>query len=498
MPQQIDLNLLLVALSLLLIATALFVLVTAKDKKATANTDKVVPKGNDTTVRQITLEELSRLWEREEKKELRRIELNALSTLWCDEPAKDFFECNLQLQDKRAILFLEKLKSWEWFGKYNVHGKVCSSLLDLLDKEGGSPSVVNVQGDIEGYWDENTFNILGQTNLLHHTLNVAEQIIDELSDKNSKHIIPDALVAALGHDIGKLEANRGYLYSLGEHPLAAGRILESTPGFNELKKKDDILKAIRLHHKQPDDLLGKTLKLADQKARQKELAEYSSGKFIPHETPPQQEEHSEPDLPNVPGNNLSIESEEGSRIETAPGAFKQAHTDIFETEESVSSPTKEKEAVETADISSWFNADDFLNNLKPAINKMSGRNFVAFSMPDGYVYFQTKLLETTAREMAENAGSTELATLKKNSDDMRGVLLAIVDAFKVKGCIADEYVKPGYFGSYFDVMRGGRLLKGYYTPFHAETFGSIAEMEAAKPKMLKNITSVQLSGGSNG
>lgn len=489
-----DVNFLILAgAAVLLIAMAFFLLFTGKKSEK-----KKLSTGNNMVVRQITLQDLSELWERSEKKEKRRIELEALSPLWCDKSEKEFFECDLHLQDKRAVLFLEKLKSWQWFGNYRVHGKVCSSLLELLDKEGGCPSVVNVHGDIEGFWDESTFNILGQTNLLHHTLNVAEQIIEDLDDKNSKHIIPDALVAALGHDIGKLEANRGYLYSLGEHPLAAGRILEVTPGFGDLKKKDEILKAIRLHHKQPDDLLGKTLKLADQKARQKELSEYSGGKFVPGENSDsvEQEAAVEEKSPVV-SESASVDPRGESVKDVRPGSFRQAHSDIFGTEEKITSK-KEKEQIDTVDVSSWFDPEQFLNDLKPAINKMSGRTFMAFSMSNGYVFFQSKLLETIARKMAENAGCLEIAALGKNSDDMRGVLLAIVDAFREKGFIAEEYVKPGYFGGYFDVQRGGKLLKGYYTPFHAEAFGSISEMEAAKPKMLKNITSVQPVGGGNG
>ena len=36
----------------------------------------------------------------------------------------------------------------------------------------------------------------------------------------------------------------------------------------------------------------------------------------------------------------------------------------------------------------------------------------------------------------------------------------------------------------------GKPIKGYYTPFHAEAFGSIAEMEQNKPKMLRDIVKV--------
>lgn len=41
----------------------------------------------------------------------------------------------------------------------------------------------------------------------------------------------------------------------------------------------------------------------------------------------------------------------------------------------------------------------------------------------------------------------------------------------------------------------GKVLKGFYTPFHAEAFGSIAEMENAKTGLLKNIISVEPSIG---
>ncbi len=37
------------------------------------------------------------------------------------------------------------------------------------------------------------------------------------------------------------------------------------------------------------------------------------------------------------------------------------------------------------DISGWFDAAGFLDELKPYINKMFGRRFMAFSMADGYV-----------------------------------------------------------------------------------------------------------------
>ena len=143
---------------------------------------------------------------------------------------------------------------------------ICGQILKLLDQEGHCPSVVDIQGDVEGSWDENTYQLLAGTTLLDHSLNVAEQVVQLLSEDKACHVIPDTMIAALGHDLGKLESMRGYLYSLGEHPLAAGRPLAGIAGFKELRRKDEILQAIKLHHKRPQGLLGKTLKKADQKA----------------------------------------------------------------------------------------------------------------------------------------------------------------------------------------------------------------------------------------
>jgi hypothetical protein len=40
-------------------------------------------------------------------------------------------------------------------------------------------------------------------------------------------------------------------------------------------------------------------------------------------------------------------------------------------------------------------------------------------------------------------------------------------------------------------------MRGYYTPFHAEAFGSIAEMERGKPDLLRDILKVSPHTGSD-
>ena len=409
-------------------------------------------------IQEITLEDLSLLWTKEGSK---TIHIGDLSPLWRDNDLLDKqVDDSPKLTNSRAALFYDQyINRGAWFQKAQLQKTVCGGILKLLDQEGNCPSVVNINTDVEGGWDDNTFQILAKTTLIDHSLNVAKQAVRLLSEADAGHVIPDTLVAALGHDLGKLESVRGYLYSLGDHPLAAGRPLAEVQGFNDLSKKDEIIRAIKMHHKMPEGLLGKTLKKADQLARQKELEEQ-----------------------------VSRVASVATKDKTA--AAWQAQEDIYEDES-----TESKTATGTPkflNISAWFDAENFLQELKPYINKIFGNRFMAFSMPDGHVYFQVKVLEEVARKQAKKAGCVEVATMAPKDLTMRQVLFTIVHHLRVDhDVIARGLIKDNFFGGYFHVSRkNGKNIKGYYTPFHAESFGSISEMEHAKPALLRNLVKV--------
>ena len=425
-----------------------------------------------TIVRQIDLRDLSILWTKDTTK---TIHISELSQLWReDQVTVDKILSAESLHHPRAIELAKKMDQWAFFEKFLNQKSVCMQILRLLDQEGDCSSVVNVQGDVEGTWDENTYRLLGQTTLLDHSINVAEQVVELLTAQHAWHVIPDALIGALGHDLGKLKSLRGFLYSLGEHPLASGRPLAGMAGFHELPKKEEILQAIKLHHKRPNGLLGKTLKRADQLARQKELETAA----VSHD-----------------GKHYDGAAAEENRVPVAgdaTAASMRATAAIYGNEEADPPEPQKMDVPELVDISNWFDAAGFLDELKPYINKMFGRRFMAFSMPDGHVYFQVKVLEEVARKQAEKAGCMEIATMALRDEGMRGVLLAIVHRLRMDNdIIARGLIKDNYFGGYFMVDRKiGKPIKGYYTPFHAEAFGSIAEMERAKPDMLSDIIRV--------
>ncbi|TKB08823.1 HD domain-containing protein [Desulforhopalus sp. IMCC35007] len=423
-------------------------------------------------VKEIHLHELSKIWIKEGSK---TIHISELSPLWREQQPVPGDNESLELHNPRAIAFMENILHKPLFEKFPQQKAVCEQILKLLDKEGNCPSVVNLQGDVEGNWDENTYRLLAKTTLLDHSLNVAEQVVQILSDNKAWHVIPDTIIAALAHDLGKLQSIRGYLYSLGEHPLAAGRPLAAIAGFNALPKKDEILRAIKLHHKMAKGLLGKTLKKADQLARQKEL-ETTVLQEVPKTVV---NEDISADIPHPVTKSITTSA-------------RQAQADIYNDCDESDQEKSTSIAPELIDISGWFDASQYLEELKPYINKMFGRRFLAFSMPDGHVYFQVKVLEEVARKMAEKAGSMDIATMAQKDESMRSVLLSIVHQLRAEHDVIDRgLIKDSFFGGYFTVTRKiGKSIKGYYTPFHAEPFGSIAEMEQAKPAILGDIVKV--------
>ena len=337
-------------------------------------------------------------------------------------------------------------------GHPSQHYAICCELLSLLDKEGDCSSVVNVAQDIEASWNSSTYTLLGQTNLLDHSLNVAEEAIRLLEESDAAYIVPDALIVALAHDVGKLPSIKGYLYSLGEHPLAAGRVLAEIDAFGQLAKKDELLRAIKLHHKHPDNMLGKTLKRADQLARQKEL---------------DQAQERLPPL-NAPVKNVEKPMD-------------------FLAEEVVE---KKGETPKLLNISEWFDAKAMLEQMKPQINQLVRRRFAAFSMANGYVYFHPKVIEEIARKQAEKAGVLDVLSME--TEEMRQVLLSIVHQLRHADVIAESFLQRNYFGAYFTItLKSGVTMKGYFTPFHAEAFGSIAVMEKNKSGILLEFVTVE-------
>ena len=212
-----------------------------------------------------------------------RVPLGVLSALWTTDDMKDRHAGDARPceQDRHARRRDITFASEDILGFYNkyiapyVRGQgldVIIRLLDLLDRQGDCPSVV--QGDDE---TPERYRTLGHITLAEHSLSVARNAFDMRN--NGRRIIrsdtPDILIAALGHDTGKIPVPAqkeipGHTFST----LALLKQLLADTGCAE-----KILEAVRLLHvrekdrkKRKKDLsILRILEQADIQARDAEL-----------------------------------------------------------------------------------------------------------------------------------------------------------------------------------------------------------------------------------
>ena len=148
-------------------------------------------------------------------------------------------------------------------------------IMELLERYGDCPSVVNTIADSEKKVATRVGDILSKVTLRDHTFNVARIALRLLKDAYHDPVgyVPAVIIAALGHDLGKVPELRSRdKYVKADHPPASASIIE------EIFEKDKdahwlkmVVKAIGEHHQSATDQLSELLKEADGKARQMEI-----------------------------------------------------------------------------------------------------------------------------------------------------------------------------------------------------------------------------------
>ena len=145
----------------------------------------------------------------------------------------------------------------------------------------------------------------------------------------------------------------------------------------------------------------------------------------------------------------------------------------------------------------WFDEKEFIELLRPYINRFEGKTWKAVSMRNGVVYFQVEPLWL---------GIKKLAALHKNRSVLMGdadqsirqdYLYTVVKRLREKGMIAG-LIQKEYFGGYFNVHTSdGKQCNAYFTPFNAEAFAdSVSELEELKQGSLKEIIKIEPDYGS--
>jgi len=346
--------------------------------------------------------------------------------------------------------------------------EVIEAILAILDREGDCPSVVQKNSsETERKYDPNVFDRLATIPLWRHSLEVATQLAGAM---NQAMLIPDALIAGLGHDFGKIPAYQDTLYLTGDHPIISIIVLNKLPGFESMSNRDEICLSIRQHHLlNPESTLGRALKEADHQVRLLEIS---------RQTPDPAQAKAIEQVPLPP--------------KSSPGE-KRPTKSIPEKKESLLPPIPNKEEEEDEAQSEDFdlstlNLDRLLGRLRLKINKVEKNRWSIISTPEGWVLAQPDVLWDEAKQLAKNA--PVFLTADADEQSKREILKVIVQRLdSEKRVVATELLGEGYYTTQCLVVTPyDKSMRIPLIPFRAEAFSNLpSKLEVLKSDTLKRM-----------
>jgi hypothetical protein len=145
------------------------------------------------------------------------------------------------------------------------------------------------------------------------------------------------------------------------------------------------------------------------------------------------------------------------------------------------------------DVSPWFDLQAFLGELASHLNRPEGTKFPALTMPTGRVYVTAEFAEKVVRGLAGRAGDGSLRACAGGSEEIRQVLLAVLEKLWEADCLDPESMRRGELGARFRVSFGTASRSAFYLVFRSGAFrpwGTPEELEARKNSAVRRIRSV--------
>jgi hypothetical protein len=122
---------------------------------------------------------------------------------------------------------------------------------------------------------------------------------------------------------------------------------------------------------------------------------------------------------------------------------------------------------------------------------MKGGRFVAFSMPDGYIYVEPGFFWDVAKKLSRK--DTKLFLADADVQTRRNIMFSMVERLKKDtDAIAGEFLGKGYFMARFILNpESDNPRELYFIPFLAHAFGDpVSIFEAKKIARLREIVKV--------
>jgi hypothetical protein len=358
--------------------------------------------------------------------------------------------------------------------------EIIEGILAILDGEGDCPSVVQKNNsEAEKKYEKNVFDRLATIPLWRHSLDVATHLAGAMTQAM---LIPDALIAGLGHDLGKIPAHQESLYRTGDHPIVSIIVLNNIPGYESMSNRDEVSLSIRQHHLlNAESALGRALKEADHQVRLMEISRLTPELSAPERKP----EESAP--PSPKSTSKKRRQPELKAKDKQPSAENPTTVPLLPNKKA----EEKKDGRDCGDLDIGppdLNLDRLLEGLKGKINKLGKNRWSVISVPEGWVLAQPDALWGEAKRLAGNAP----AFLAADADEQkkRQMLHMIVQRLTdEKQAIATELLGEGYYTTQCLVATdSGRSMKVPLIPFRAEAFGAVpSALELLKFKDLNRM-----------
>lgn len=371
---------------------------------------------------------------------------------------------------------------------------IITKILEMLDNEGMCPSVVHGDKikDPDSDFEESTFTKLAMVPLYLHSIAVARKFVSKTSEEI---LLPNILIAALGHDLGKIPAHHKNYYSTGDHPQISLIILSSIPEYVGLPNRSELDRIIRGHHQMvPSNPLAVALKQCDQEVRNDEL-----GALISRNKPQEHiAEQNESDEDEEEYKQESDMEEASSSVELteavqtpAPLTSSEQPEQSVATDHPLGSEPKVQYKPNKVSLPTSLDTDALLAAIKKQINQVErgsfGIQWNAISMPNGLVYVKTDGLWQAVLEVCPD--DTSIRAAEGDEATKRDILYTVVWQLGAKDAVATEMMGTNYYTIKTSVIgENDKISTWLLIPFRASAFGVLpSDLESTKPAILKKI-----------